>query len=780
MNKLKKGIAIVLLMILVLFGRTPAWAIEMPTPPPAPSTPVAPSAPTQPSAPPSTPTPTQTPTYQPSVQPTASPTSQPVSQPSPTVQPTQSSSNQSNESSTNSSPSPSPFASATPTPTPTTNQTGNNQQVGDTFLKTGDANNTGNIVTSANNNQSVLPNTATTSPAPNSNTVSNEGNGANSQSNTNLTNSNNKTTNQDNQSHVLNNLHQSSITGRNSAVDNVGDTTLATGDANVTGTVISQLNTNIDGLAVSEFNIADNYQGDYILDFAKHCIIGCQNFSNTQVANTNNGANSQNNANLSTLTNQNTFQQNDAQAESNLILTADSGNNDASRNTGGDTFINTGDANVAANALSLVNNNLSGQVLYGVVNVFGKLVGDIIIPKEVLQGLGVCGDCTNDVNLMNSGNGSNSQNTAEANLSTNEDLFQTNEADIQNNIIVSGTTGDNQTSLNTDGVSYVSTGDTNVDAKALNIANSNMNGGNWWLVLVNQAGQWIGKIMGAPEGNQFAGSDGTQFAVNGNGDITAINNGNGSGSSNEASVNQTTDTNIQQNNTAKVTNNLQLTANTGQNKASGNTGGDSVVKTGDSNVVASLVNFVNNNITGGGKLLVTVVNVFGEWAGNLFTPDQEKKDHTTNQNQPMPTDAPVPSQGSTADSSTTKTPSNQVEIYEEYNVDPVVETNIVYKTVPTQAVIPTKSPQSSPVFRIVKNTHFPLPQQQSPAKVAGFKAEVDSFGGIFDSNLLEQQSLDKKILRVNLAWFILALPLLFLTIPLVNIFKRWIQSTKKG
>jgi hypothetical protein len=35
-----------------------------------------------------------------------------------------------------------------------------------------------------------------------------------------------------------------------------------------------------------------------------------------------------------------------------------------------------------------------------------------------------------------------------------------------------------------------------------------------------------------------------------------------------------------------------------------------------------MVNFVNNNITGGGKLFVTVVNVFGSWLGNFVPPGQ--------------------------------------------------------------------------------------------------------------------------------------------------------------
>ena len=42
-------------------------------------------------------------------------------------------------------------------------------------------------------------------------------------------------------------------------------------------------------------------------------------------------------------------------------------------------------------------------------------------------------------------------------------------------------------------------------------------------------------------------------------------------------------------------------------------------------VIANIVNFVNNNITGGGKLFVTVVNVFGKWIGDFVGPGQKKE-----------------------------------------------------------------------------------------------------------------------------------------------------------
>jgi hypothetical protein len=67
-------------------------------------------------------------------------------------------------------------------------------------------------------------------------------------------------------------------------------------------------------------------------------------------------------------------------------------------------------------------------------------------------------------------------------------------------------------------------------------------------------------------------------------------------------------------------NNVNLSANTGGNRASYNTGGDSSITTGDANIIANIVNFVNNNIVGGGNLFVNIVNVFGSWIGDFVTP----------------------------------------------------------------------------------------------------------------------------------------------------------------
>lgn len=582
-------------MLFINGGGSIALAFDFPTPPPAPTAPPAPTlnatvgpAPTEPPAPPAptappapwdpTPTPTEAP----------APTEEPVTVPE-------------------SSPEVSPESSAQSTPAGTSLD----GQTGDPSITTGDANSTGAIVTDANTNTSA--------------TLSGDGLGGitviNSENGTGSTNDGsvliveNNNTIQDNSAIVINDLNQNSISGQNSTSSNVGTSSIETGDANVTGTIITSVNTNVDGIAVAEFNVVDDQLGDIILDFGTGCLIGCTS-GPLLAKNTGNGSDSTNTSDIDTITNNNTFQNNDATVENNMTLLGDSGTNTADKNTGGDSTIETGDANVSANALTFANNNIAGNVIYAVVNIFGDLIGDIIVPDGFFDS--IC--CGGDASAINSGNGSGSTNTAEIGQTTNDTTYQFNNVGLDNNIVMNATTGENSTNDNTGGDSSITTGDSSIDAQVLNILNNNLSGGNYWLVIVNEAGRWIGRILGSDAGTAYGGSEEFEFFVNEFGEITVLNSGNGSGSINSGSVSQTTNNTLVQINDAKITNNLDLSANTGGNSASKNTGGDSTIVTGDAKIIANIVNFVNNNIKGTGKLLVTVVNVFGNWFGNFVGP----------------------------------------------------------------------------------------------------------------------------------------------------------------
>lgn len=707
-NILKQLTAYITIFMMVTVHTVPARVLaqEVPTPPAAPSAPSAPTAPTAPSAP----TPPQAPTVQQAI-------SDMQNNDSDNEEEEEHEDEENHSGNTGSS-----SNSSTPTPTPTQAATNQQQsgQVGSSDVKTGDAVSSGVISTSGNNNTSTSPAGTTGSGA----TVVNSGNGSDSTNNGSAAIVNNDNTYQNNAAVVNSNLTGATVTGQNDTSKNVGDSSIKTGDANTTGTIITSVNTNADGVMVSEFNVVDDHVGDIVLDFGAACISGCGGAGSLFAGNTGNGADSENTADTDVTNNSNSYQMNDALIGNDLNLTADSGNNTANKNTGGDSNIETGDANVAANVLTFANNNLAGNVVFGVVNIFGDLIGDLIFDESQFDALGTT--------ALNSGNGSGSTNTANSSTTNNANTFQENDANITNNLIFDASTGENSASDNTGGSSTIKTGDTNIDANVLNIANMNLAGGNWWIVLVNEAGNWMGKIMGAPEGTKFAAVQGTDYSIDENGYITVSNAGNGAGSTNDASSNVTNNSTTVQDNNANIVNNLNLSANTGGNSTSKNTGGNSNITTGDANIVANMVNFVNNNITGNGKLVVTVVNVFGSWLGDFVTPGQKKEKTAQVQNN-----------------------SN--------NIGGASDNNDSTKSTPTPT--PTVAAQQKTVARVGSgNANNAVTTQNTGngnvAVISEGNGSVQPTPQVKGASYSVVDAAKKNVIRINLAWAMLLLPVL--------------------
>ncbi|MCX8009003.1 MAG: hypothetical protein N3A54_04875 [Patescibacteria group bacterium] len=604
---LKKILAYILISIVMFWNVSGVLGQEAPMAPTPPEIPAAPTPPgsltTVPPSPqaPSAPTSPSTPTY-------TNPS--PTSEPQPTPRERKNRNNNASESSESSEQS---SVSNNPTPTQTP-QHQSNQNQGETRIITGDATNQSLIVTTGNTNRSEQ-----SSNQQGNASITTTGNGGNSQNDTSVKISDESLTTQQNSAVVNTNLDQNTTTGNNTSSGNVGDTYIKTGNANVSGTVITSLNTNVDGVVIAEFNIADDHRGDIVLDFASACVSGCGT-QGTSVTTQGNGANSSNTTNIQNTSTDVAFQNNDATIGNTLTLNANSGNNQANYNTGGESVIYTGDANVSANLLTFANNNIQGNVVYGVVNIYGDLIGDIIFPEEQFAAF-CCTSSTSTVTTAN--NGANSTNTTTIANSTNATTFQNNDAVIENILVLDAQTGNNTVTGNTSGDNRVITGNSNIDANVINVANSNIDGGNMWLVIINEAGKWIGKIFGG-NGSNMAASDGLTLTTDAQGNVMATN-GNGANSTNTTTIDTTSTTTTIQNNQANIQNTLNLSANTGGNQASYNTGGNSSVVTGDANIIANMVNFVNNNITGTGKLFVTVVNVFGSWIGDFILPGHKKE-----------------------------------------------------------------------------------------------------------------------------------------------------------
>lgn len=485
---------------------------------------------------------------------------------------------------------------------------------GDASITTGDANAVGAITNDLNINVAAVNDGGSAGIV-----AENSGNASGSDNGSIIDSGATTTTDQDNSAVIKNNADILAESGDNTIKDNTGgDVAITTGDANTALTVVNQANTNIAGADIVEFNFFDDQVGDILLDFENPCGDGsCVAGTPVYLANKDNASDTKNTSTVTTSDTQETFQNNDATIENYLTLESDSGGNTAKDNTNGDVAIETGDANVSANVVNMANNNFASDVVIGIVNIFGDLVGDIIIPEGSLPDSG-------GVYAANIDNASGSTNFASVDQNVLDQIIQENTANIDNNIILTADTGSNKAKDNTGGDSSLETGNISVVAQVLNIANTNIVGGDWWVVLVNEAGNWVGKIFGGQEGMNYAGSEGTEFLVNADGSISAVNSGNASDSVNTSEATGDTTNTVKQTNTANITNNLNLTAVTGGNTARDNTGGDTSITTGDANVVASVVNFLNNNVVGDGRLFVSVVNVFGSWIGDFISPGYTK------------------------------------------------------------------------------------------------------------------------------------------------------------
>ncbi|MBI4035756.1 hypothetical protein HY383_02315 [Candidatus Daviesbacteria bacterium] len=705
----RKIIAILTISVLLLSQTISISAFEAPTPPPEPTAPTLEE--TQSSPPPAPEAPT-------------APSSSDTIDPAPTAAPEPAETEETNQEEKQQTESIQPQDSQT-------GQVDSNGNVGDTTIQTGDGLTTGFLTNEVNNNaatQEQDPSPLSDSSAENTNNGSDSTNSASSET------TSSTTLIQDNVATVGNNMELTTTTGESSASQNVGNSTITTGDANVSGTLLTMANSNVAGLAVSEFNIVDDIEGDYILDFAEGCILGCDVFDSAYVTNTGNGEDSTNDAAVSQNIDNQTFQNNEAILENNLDFTANSGDNQTDQNTGGDSTITTGDANISASVVNFLNSNLAGNILLGVVNIFGDLIGDIILPEEILN--------APLTSATNTANGSDSTNTALVDNTIDNTTFQTNDALIQNNLDFTANTGDNQTNKNTGGNSSIETGEANIESQTLNIVNSNIDGGNWWLVLVNKAGEWVGKILGTEDGSNIAGSQGTEFSVDPNGDITVTNQGNGTESTNTTSATSSSTTTTVQDNIARIINNINLFANTGGNSASQNTGGDSTITTGDANIVASLVNFINNNIVGNGRLTITIVNVFGSWIGDFVTPGNEKeKDQIVESLQN--TDSPPNSTDNT----------NQ-----EYSPVPVITQNTNLSSENSSSSVEGK--QNSSANLLPSPTLVPLSQNsyQGTAQVAGLKITANNPATPSNSTQDNQLKNIKKKININLAWLLTLAP----------------------
>ena len=256
-------------------------------------------------------------------------------------------------------------------------------------------------------------------------------------------------------------------------------------------------------------------------------------FADVTVVISGNGSDSDNDATVDVDQSTTVVQENQANISNDVDATADTGNNDANDNTGGDVTIETGDADVDVEVTNSVNSNTAS------VN---------------------C--CNGDIDVLIEGNGSDSDNDVDVDVDTTTSVFQENKAYIKNDIDADADTGNNDANDNTGGDVTIETGDAGVDVEVTNSANAN-----WARVSGNDGGTSLSaRILG-----------------------------NGSDSDNDIKIDFDRSVVVTQENQANIENYVDADADTGNNDANDNTGGDVSIETGDADVDVTIDNLVNFN-----------------------------------------------------------------------------------------------------------------------------------------------------------------------------------------
>ncbi|PIR97238.1 MAG: hypothetical protein COT91_02590 [Candidatus Doudnabacteria bacterium CG10_big_fil_rev_8_21_14_0_10_41_10] len=260
-------------------------------------------------------------------------------------------------------------------------------------------------------------------------------------------------------------------------------------------------------------------------------------------------------------------------------------------------FIDSGDINVFANVVNVLNVNLINSKLTEITDNFENLTQDLVLnhpettSRELTQNLaeGICGKLT-------------------CQSLTSYALTNNNDATLENNITAGGLSGENQ--IHNFNNSGIGSGYVNVVVNVLNIVNANLINARWTIASINVFGDWEGDLhlpselyfmdsmsIGATGGDQLDVENVHSVLVNVNND-----------------------------NEIDIENNVDTLADSGKNgiesfgEKSEVTGAD--IDTGKSDANSYVKNVLNTNVVNG-KWFLALVNTVGEWSGGITSmPDQ--------------------------------------------------------------------------------------------------------------------------------------------------------------
>jgi hypothetical protein len=272
---------------------------------------------------------------------------------------------------------------------------------------------------------------------------------------------------------------------------------------------------------------------------------------------------------------------NSSQINNNILLGSTSGDVAANNNTtvGNAT---SGNATAIADIVNLIDSAIAANKSFlGVINIYGSLTGNIVIPQNLVD------------TLLASNAGDNSL-AQQLGTNTQSSISSNNNQAINNNIDSNATSGQANI-LNNTTAGNATSGNAKSNITVLNLTGSNIIGSNALLVFVNVLGNWVGVIMDAPAGATSAALGG---GITQNASAVLAN------------------TNLSATNNQTINNNLQLNSTSGNATVSGNTTAGNATSGNAENSV-NLLNIENSSLSLSNFFGILFVNVFGTWNGSL-------------------------------------------------------------------------------------------------------------------------------------------------------------------
>lgn len=463
--------------------------------------------------------------------------------------------------------------------------TGMNQEsgsAGDASIDTGDATASGQMTSDINSNTVVATAsptlTLTPTPAETSETSSenSEESSGSEGTGTSATEVADLTVTNENDGDVTNEADVSTNTGENIASENLGDVDLKTGDALAWLNLLNFLNTNIVG-SNFELLVLDVNENSGEIDLNELWKQLQEQSSSDSVFLV--GDESSSNLRL-VVSNKNT-----ADLENNVNVCVTTGDNQANQNNSAE--VDTGDATALANIINMVNANILGsKFFFGIINITGQFTGNLILPRpERFLGTG-------DSTVGGEGTVFENQNTASL-----------------SDILASWANSGGNTENNNGGDNTIDTGSATAVSTDLSLVNLNLYQNDWFYLLMNILGSWNGKTSGwsNPEATDETTGQNQAYEVGSQSSLPE-------GSSTD--IGSTPPIDFQNQNTANVRNNINVSASTGGNQANGNINGASI-KTGNAKAVLNMLNLINLNILAS-RWFMGLVNVLGSWSGNTI------------------------------------------------------------------------------------------------------------------------------------------------------------------